>query len=99
MKRRAQVALDRGDQWARHCEERSDVAIQRTWARYVPLDGFAIARPEGRVSFDALMARNDDRNSARSGRWLAQECGLDETRGGKKRRHGRLVQAIHVVRP
>jgi hypothetical protein len=26
----------------------------------VPLDCFAIARPEGRASFDALMARNDE---------------------------------------
>jgi hypothetical protein len=27
--------------WNRHCEERSDEAIQRTCARYVPLDCFA----------------------------------------------------------
>jgi hypothetical protein len=27
--------------WNRHCEERSDEAIQRTWARYGPLDCFA----------------------------------------------------------
>jgi hypothetical protein len=40
--------------WNRHCEERSDEAIQRTWAPYVPLDCFAVARPERRASFDAL---------------------------------------------
>jgi hypothetical protein len=38
----------------RHREERSDVAIQESSAPDVPLDCFAIARPEGRASFDAL---------------------------------------------
>jgi hypothetical protein len=33
----AQVAFG----WNRHCEKRSDEAIQRTWAPYVPLDCFA----------------------------------------------------------
>ena len=37
-----------------HREERSDVAIQESQGALVPLDCFAIARPEGRASFDAL---------------------------------------------
>ena len=48
--------------WNRDCEERSDEAIQRTWDARRSLDCFAIARPEGRASFDAL--------------WLAMTIGV-----------------------
>jgi len=38
----------------RHREERSDAAIQSPQGALRSLDCFAIARPEGRASFDAL---------------------------------------------
>jgi hypothetical protein len=33
-----------GSKDRRHCEERSDEAIQESWAPYVPMDCFAHAR-------------------------------------------------------
>jgi hypothetical protein len=53
-KRRVAARSDRESKRARHCEERSDEAIQGAKGVLRSLDRFAIARPEGRASFDAL---------------------------------------------
>src|SRR5580704_9716006 len=78
--------------WNRHCEERSDEAIQRTWAPCVPLDCFPGSQSPGVAMTIAVRSKcNLGRPSGGRDVWPARCCAGLSRKPTKRAPEGALL--------